>query len=278
MYIALVFAILLIATYTDLRWREVPDWISYSGILAGIGLHAIQSITEQSVLPLLHGIGGLTFTSILGVGLFYLGQWGGGDSKALMAMGSLIGLEPRLDSTLFTFLCYLAIVGGLYGIIWTVGSAAQHWSRVSIALRQRYTRGIMTAQLALILLALGITGTAIHLAPTSDILIASFLLAFLLPLTFFLFTSMRVIEQHCFFKEIHVRELTEGDWIAHDIIHDGKRLCGPQDLGISTTQIAQVQEAGIQKILIKTGMPFLPAFLMAFILTTILGSLLPYLF
>ncbi|MEK6938658.1 MAG: prepilin peptidase, partial [Nanoarchaeota archaeon] len=77
---------LIIASYCDLKWREVPDWISYGLIFAALGIRAIFSLSSGWEIFI---SGALGFGVFLGLSclLYYSYQWGGGDSKLLMGMG-----------------------------------------------------------------------------------------------------------------------------------------------------------------------------------------------
>ena len=81
-------------------------------------------------------------------------------------------------------------------------------------------------------------------------------------------------------KYVNPKELTEGDWIAEDIIVSKKRICGPKDLGIEMRQIKKLislkKKGKIKKVLIKVGIPFVPSFLIAFVVTYIWGNFLFY--
>ena len=75
-------------------------------------------------------------------------------------------------------------------------------------------------------------------------------------------------------KYVDPEKLTEGDWIVNDVLVGGKRICGPKDLGISLEQIGHLiklkHKKKIKKVLIKEGIPFIPAFFLGFIVTLIL--------
>ncbi len=79
-------------------------------------------------------------------------------------------------------------------------------------------------------------------------------------------------------KTIPISQLTEGDWIYKDIfIGSGKKkkyITGPKDLGISKEQISLLKkyssQGKIKNIIIKEGIPFVPAFLFAYIATIII--------
>ena len=51
--------------------------------------------------------------------MFYAGQWGGGDSKMLMGLGAMIGINFEGSQFLFGFLINALIIGAFYGIFWS---------------------------------------------------------------------------------------------------------------------------------------------------------------
>jgi prepilin peptidase CpaA len=85
-------ALLVWAAVVDLRFRRIPNWLTFSLALAGLA----QSFTPvhtvspgPAALGLLTGFG-VTFL------LFAIGALGGGDVKLLAAIGALIGPMPAL--------------------------------------------------------------------------------------------------------------------------------------------------------------------------------------
>ena len=75
-------------------------------------------------------------------------------------------------------------------------------------------------------------------------------------------------------KNVSVNKLVEGDWIVGDIKIKGKYICGPKDLGISMTQISLLRKNHVKEVLVKEGIPFVPAFLIALIVSLIFGNIL----
>ncbi|MEK6962778.1 MAG: hypothetical protein AABX70_00005, partial [Nanoarchaeota archaeon] len=84
---------------------------------------------------------------------------------------------------------------------------------------------------------------------------------------YYLVLAMKVLEKTCLIKELPVSKLTEGDWIFKDVRVQGKRICGPKDLGISFKQIAQLKKWRVKQVWVKEGIPFVPSFFFAYILT-----------
>ena len=83
---------------------------------------------------------------------------------------------------------------------------------------------------------------------------------------------VKAVEKACMLKRVKPSELTEGDWIAKDVIVKNKRICGPKDLGIEKAQIRQLIRLKIKSVIIKVGIPFVPSFLLAFVLTLWIGN------
>lgn len=93
--------LLLIACYTDLQRREIPDWISF--VLLGTALvasafHWIPPLTLRASL-----VGGALGTAA-GLALFHLLKFGGGDAKLLIALSAVLGFPSVVSFFLFTAL------------------------------------------------------------------------------------------------------------------------------------------------------------------------------
>ena len=101
-------------------------------------------------------------------------------------------------------------------------------------------------------------------------------LALVALLTFYMWAFVKAIEKSSMYKSVEPSKLTEGDWIVNDIVVNKKYITGPKDLGISKAQIRKLIELykrkKVKKILIKEGIPFVPSFLIAFVITIIFGN------
>ncbi|MEO1616364.1 MAG: prepilin peptidase [Planctomycetota bacterium] len=80
-------SLLILASYIDLRTREIPDWISISIALIAVA----GSLTGWLGLELIWVIGG----GLVGLGvayvLFRFARLGGGDAKLIASLGMLVG-------------------------------------------------------------------------------------------------------------------------------------------------------------------------------------------
>ena len=86
--IAIAAAMLLYTSYLDMKKREVEDrvWIIF-GIVGAVlqGYELLGGETEWSLLAI-----ALALSSIIGMGLFYFGFYGGADGKALIVVALLV--------------------------------------------------------------------------------------------------------------------------------------------------------------------------------------------
>jgi len=87
---------LIIATYTDLKERIVPNALNYGLAIIGLLLYATQSILQSDPLPFLLSIFGLAFGFSFGWGLWKIGVFAGGDVKLFMGLGALNPFTPAL--------------------------------------------------------------------------------------------------------------------------------------------------------------------------------------
>ena len=101
-------AFLLIATWCDLRTREIPDWISVALVLIGITAAGFgwAGVRWWMVLS------GLLLGFLIGLALFHYGKFGGGDAKLIAGIGAVLGPVGLLFS-----LFWMAVAGGLLALI-----------------------------------------------------------------------------------------------------------------------------------------------------------------
>jgi Flp pilus assembly protein protease CpaA len=104
----LFLSLALIAGVVDLRTRQIPNWLTVSGALAGLGLAALAGRD-----PLLQSILGFTVSLLIGFLLFQLRALGAGDAKLLAAFGAWFGLRNLPEA-------FVAMLGGgaLLALFW----------------------------------------------------------------------------------------------------------------------------------------------------------------
>lgn len=273
-YIIIGLVALIIASYTDLRTREVPDWLNYGLVFFALGSRVIYSIINSTYQPLLEGFAGFAFFFIIGAVMFYTGQWGGGDAKHLMALGALIGLKFTVHNFLSNFLINLLLAGAVYGMIFTFAIAIKNYKVFMKDYHKRKEKmckigsSVTAAVIAILILSFFMEGNR-----TWFIALALFMFAL-----YHLWLFVKSIEASCMTKWYPISKLTEGDWIIKDVKVNGKTIVKKTDLGVEAKQIALLRKYKVNKVLVKEGIPFVPAFLIGFIVTLIIGNFWTILF
>ncbi len=250
-------AVLFIASYTDVRTREIPDWVSYSFIAGILGIQAILSL-RLGWAHLLFSLLGLVLMIALAYGLYYAGLWGGGDSKILMGMGAVFGFHVNL----LLFFVALLFAGAVWGLGWMGMVAARNRNAVWSAFRKQLQKTRTTHLSMVLLMAVCVVLTFFN---------SLFWVLIPLPLgLFYLFLVVDIVEQVGFIKKVPLSKVTEGDWLAEDILLRGKTLSARKTLEREDLQL--LKDHHIHHVLIKYGVPFMPAFLVAYLLVVLGGK------
>ena len=267
--ITIALIICVIGSITDLRIREVPDWLNLTGILIGIFVHAIGSVMTLNGWFFLESIFGLGIAFLIGSLMYYGGQWGGGDTKLLTAVGALLGFSININNLFVSVLIFSVVIGAFYGLIWSFVLAIKHWKQFSHSFNNLMKAPLMLLLQKILLASLfmGVIVTSFLEEYMLKIITASFLIG--IPIFIWLFFCIKAVELSCMIKSVSPFIVTEGDWIAKEVVVDGKRICGPKDLGITKEQLGLLQKFARQKkirnVIIKIGIPFVPTFLFALI-------------
>ncbi len=285
-FIIIALIALAIASYTDIKTLEVPDWLSYSLIAIGLIGNLLFSIYYSDSIYIIRSLLGLVISVILGLIMFYTGQWGGGDSKVLFGIGAIIGINyPFTIDFLFTdfffkFIINMLFAGAVYGIIWITVMAVKNRKFLFKTLKKSFQDNkfkrirLITGLISIIFLA------SIYFLPFLDSKskIISSILVIILYFMNYLFVFVRAVEKVSMIKMIDPEKLTEGDWIVDEIKINGKYIAGPKDLGIEKSKIQELikykKQGKIKKVKVKYGIPFVPSFLISMIYTTISDSII----
>lgn len=270
--------VLGIGSYTDIRTREVPDWLSYGFIFFGLGFRLIYAIMFDNWFIFLYGITGFLIFFLLGLLLYYTGQWGGGDSKTLMGLGSVIGFEFIFGSFLVSLFINMLFVGAVYGLLASMLTALMNKKKFINETKKIMQHETFKQARKVVLTMSVLFIISAFFASDLPTRIVVLMLAGLGMLTLYLWTFVRAVEKAAMYKYVKPTELTEGDWIVDEVKVKGKQIVGPKDLGVSKEQIktliSHYRKGHIKKILIKNGIPFVPSFLIAFIVTLFIGNML----
>ena len=275
---------LAIGSITDIRTREVPDWVNYGLIISGISLNLLFSAIYSNPSFIINSIVGLIIFFGIAYIMFYAGQWGGGDSKMLMGLGAIIGIDISIAfrQFLIAFLVNTLFIGAVYGLFWSLILVFKHKSKFWKEFKRMLSNKTIAYIKNIILLALVALIIPLLFVKLIYFKILILSVAFLILTTFYIWIFVKSIEKSCMHKLVEPSQLTEGDWIVKDVFVGGNYITGPKDLGISKSKIRKLihfyKKKKVKKILIKEGIPFVPSFLIAFLVTLFFGNLLLYLF
>jgi len=282
--------ILFIAAIIDIKTREVPDFLSYTLIAVALASNAISSAAQLSFVPILGSLAGLLFAFCLGWALFYLGQWGGGDSKLIIGIGAAFGLPiitanslnldiiSYLKSDIVALLSNMILVGALYAMMMAFILAFRNKDAVmkktsellkeSRAWRIPFSAMLIVASVTIYFLT---SGFERNLLIILLLLCAGFS---------YLWVFVKAVEETAMKKWVSPQKVTEGDWFAESVIVGKKTIVSNKDPGITKEQIKELMAAfkkgKIKKVKIKEGIPFVPNFFLSYLVTLFFGSLVFY--
>ena len=249
--IAIVLIALIFAAITDIKTKEVPDWLTYSLITIGLIIFIFRSIQENSFMPILESLKGFAIFFAIGSAMYYSKQWGGGDAKLLMGMGAILNQYPEKLLNIFSpnlniyfpFILFINILffGAIYGLIISIALIIKNKKEFlkKFKIINRNSKKIRNALIILTGIMI-ISNMIISNPKQSEYLI--YIVA-IFPLVFFyLLISMRTIEHISMRKIIPVNKLVEGDWINEEIKINGKIIYSPKSLGVNKKQIELIKK------------------------------------
>ena len=117
------------AGVVDIRHRRVPNWLTISGILAGIGLNTF--LYESAGLWL--SLKGLGLALLVYFPLYAIRAMGAGDAKLMAAVGTIAGPWNWIGIFILT-----ALIGGVCGLalLLTTGRTRQTLANVGFLLKE----------------------------------------------------------------------------------------------------------------------------------------------
>jgi len=271
---------LLAASVCDIRTREVPDWLTYGLICSGVMLRLLYSVAGNVWSYLWYGLVGLAAMLIFGNVLYRTKQWGGGDTKLVIALGVLFATRPDyLGGYSVPFLAViiinLLIIGALYGVCFAVFLALKERSRFKKEFLKLNSRRDWKVMKFCVLAAAVMLFLWVNLG-TEEMrlrLVYNFLLIPLLVLPY-LMLFVKAVESGVLYNELPVKKLTEGDWVEEDVYKNKKLVYKKKAYGIEKSDIQRLIKAKIKTVSVKEGIPFVPPFFFAVLFSVIKGTIL----
>ena len=258
----LFFIGIVVASLQDLKRREVDNWLNLFLMISGFIFIFYRAIFERDASIVFQAGFALVIMFVF-MNIFYYGRvFAGGDAKLLVAM-TVFFIGVSFSMTLINigiFLLFLMFSGSIYGLVYSFVLYIRDFKRVNREIRQRLSRqGIRYWVLGIGILILWSYVYWIFL------LLAIFM--FLLPV---LYVFAKALEKVSMTKNVSGKELREGDWLVNDIVVGSRqsalgsrRVIRADWDGLSSKDIRLLKNK--KKVKIKEGLPFVPAFLIAFL-------------
>ncbi len=255
----LAFSVLFIDSLFDFfNNHDIPDEFAAAGVIGGITLHAGQSYITGSLEPVAWSLAVGTVFSVYGWGAYWKGMWGGADAFAMSALGfaapgPVTGLfnVAYLFDTVFNFVVSATAVT----VIYSAYKFKQQEGNPKIFLEK-----ILEDEKFLALALIGTGGLSALLEYQG---MNGYIFFTLIASLLVLYEILSVIESEFMVSTVQTRNLEGGEVPAQ-----GEGF-GKKIKGLSEDDIDSIDR---EKIKIRTGVPFLPVFLLALVLTDLTSS------
>jgi Flp pilus assembly protein protease CpaA len=232
--------ILIIASICDLKSREVPDWLSYTFLFTAIIANLIYSVVINNFWHIIYSLSGAAFGLLIGLLLFYTGQWGGGDSKIMIGIFTLIGFNVQNIISLFAgkimlidyvlmsnwvlILVNITLVGAIYGIFYALVIIIKNKNKFNSLAKEIFSqkkinslrKSVLLFSGVIILLSIIICLFTVDKSTAWLIGILGFIPFFM----FYIWVFAKVIDSNLMNKSILAKKITVGDWVMKDVFID----------------------------------------------------------
>ncbi len=283
----LFFIGIIIASLQDLKRREVDDWLNLFLLVTSFIFVFYKAIFERDA-TIIFQAGFALVIMFAFMNVFYYGRiFAGGDAKLLVAM-TVFFVGADFNMTLINigiFLLFLMFSGSVYGMIYSfvlysknfkkvnkeIGLGVRSWGLGGNGKRGRPTFYGLKPKTYVWYWMLGI-GILILFSYVNWFFLGLAVFMFLLPV---LYVFAKALENISMVKNISGKDLREGDWLVEDVRVKGRIIKADWD-GLSSENIKLLKNK--KKVKIKEGLPFVPAFLIAFLLYVFLRGWLILIF
>jgi Flp pilus assembly protein protease CpaA len=257
----LAFVWMVFAVIQDLRTREISNWLNFSLIAIVLAYRALYSLDVGQWDFFLYGLGGVILFVFFGYLFYYSKVFAGGDAKLLFGLGGVLPFESLKD--------YLFLGGGFILLLFSVGviytlfySCFLVWKRFE-EFKKDFSKRFLKLRI-LFFISLILVLAIFFYVGVVDLGLTGVLGLMILPIIFILYIYVKSVEGVCMIKNVNPKNLTEGDWLEKDV-RIGKKWIKKSVHGLSMKEIILLRRKG-KKVLIKDGVPFSPAFLIAFLI------------
>ncbi len=255
---ALTLVWLVFAVVQDLRTREISNWLNFSLLTIGLSYRGFYALLFDKPSFFFFGLAGAGFFIGLSYLLYYGKAFAGGDAKLLMSLGAVLPFEKIEDFMIlglgFVFLLFL--VGALYSLIYTFALVGKNSGNFIKEFTREFRKKLWFAAICWGFAFIFFISVGVFNLPKFYFIGIAFMV---LP---FLYIYARAFEKACMIRLVSPDNLGEGDWLERDV-RVGNKMVKKTVHGLSLEEIAFLRKAR-KKVWIKEGIPFSPAFILAF--------------
>lgn len=251
---------IIFAVVSDLRTKEIPNWLSFSLIIFALGIRLFYSIfNDMNFSFFIQGVFGLAVFFVLANLLYYVKFFAGGDAKLMIALGPILPFSTGFlsNTNLFsTFFFIFLMTGAAYGLIMVFRLSIKRFSKIkrefSKQIKLNKKKIIISLIFGIILMLSGYWYSSLFIFG---------IWIFLMP---YLLIYAKSVDECCMVERIQTSKLTEGDWLYGDI-KSGRDVVKAKWEGLSMKEIKLLRKRS-RFVTIRTGIQFSPVFLISFLI------------
>ncbi len=254
----LALAVLSVSSWFDIfNNHDVPDLPGLVGIAGGILLHAGYAFQTSSLEPLLWCLGAGAVFSAYGWIAYWKGMWGGADAMMLSALGFM---TPGPTSGAFNMTYLLDLIANFMiaaitvTLIYSIYKFLEQGGDLK-TLFNAFKEDEKT--ISLILVLGGAVGFLLNSQGSNGLIFFTLVLAFT-----FLYEFLQLVEEEYMVAVKSSEEVEEGDVPSPD------QGFGNKIRGLKEEEVEEVSG----DLEVRTGVPFIPVFLLAVLLTDLTAS------
>ena len=254
----LAFSILFINSLFDVfNDHDVPDFFGIIGIVGGILIHVGYAFNVSSLEPVLWCLGVGTVFSAYGWIAYWKGMWGGADAMMLSALGFM---APGPVSGAFSVTYILDLMTNF--MIAAIGITLVYSIYKFIDQEGEIKTLVATFKedekiISGVLIFGGVVGFLLNSQGSNGLIFFSIVLLFT-----FLYEFLRLVEQEYMVALKSPKEVEVGD------VPSPNQGFGNKIRGLDEDEVEQISE----DLEVRTGVPFIPVFLLAILLTDLTAS------
>ncbi len=305
--------LLSIATITDIRTREVPDWLSYGFILIGLVINTVFSLVFTDVSFILFSVTMSCFSFITMYILWRFGIFGGGDVKLLTALSSVIPFLGGIPSFLFVLFTGVLASAPYFFVYLILKTDKKFWKDFVTRNRSRilssmsffllvYLGFTINGLLGILLFVFGLIFSRVltYLLPVLLVLCTVFQqwYAFLYSggvILFVLFFELVKCSGRLLSRRKRVSKKLVGEILAYDVVEingeiitvsklqhmllrvkgtNPKPIVLSRAAGLTEDEISTLKRLGFRYIDIKESVPMVPVLLLGYLLAPFVPSII----